>query len=61
MKKFLLTGLLLAPLFTLQACSWCCCGTTNTNKLLLLLAGDESQSDASHGIQFVAAEAQAQQ
>jgi hypothetical protein len=59
MKKILMTGLLLAPLFSLQACSWCCCGTTSADKLLLLLAGGEAQSDA-NGMQFVSAESQAQ-
>lgn len=60
MKKILMTGLLLAPLFTLQACSWCCGCTTSSDKLLLLLAGGDTQGETS-GLQFVSAEDQAQQ
>jgi hypothetical protein len=54
MKRTLLVGVLLSSVAFLQACS-CCCGTGNTDKLLMLLAGQTTDGGA-ESVKFVSAE-----
>lgn len=53
MKRNILFGALVSSVMFLQACS-CCCGTTNADKLLLLLAGQNT--DSTESVTFVSAE-----
>lgn len=56
MKKSFALVLLLTATVGLQACGWCCgCTTNNSDKLLMLLAG-QSTDEGSQSVQFVSAE-----